>query len=233
MSLIIANWKMNFTLQEAEDLCAKLIDAKTLIISPPTPYLGYLANKFPSINFASGDISVHEGFGAYTGEYSGKILKSCGVRYVIIGHAERRGLFGEDDGIIKQKISNTLRAGLVPIICIGESLEVRKKGLHDKFIIEQLGQLPRLAGGSYIIAYEPLWSIGTGDNPSPQELKETFKVIKNYITKAGIVNNTQLVYGGSVAPNNIKHILDVENIDGALIGSASLSYENLKQIIQL
>jgi triosephosphate isomerase len=238
--LIIANWKMNFSLKEAISYCEELsqnIHNKGVIISPPAPYLAYLADKFSSINFCAQNISFFENNGSYTGEYSASIIKSCGVNYALIGHSERRKLFSETDTIIAKKIENSINAGITPIICIGESIEQRRNGTYKEFILSQLHNSLQIKSipiyQKLIIAYEPISSIGTGIIPTNDELIQTFEIINSFIKQSAVANKVLLVYGGSVNLDNVTQIVSLKDIDGVLIGNASFNYKNLSKILKM
>lgn len=251
--LIISNWKMNMSLNSAIDFCETIIntafaDDSNLIICPPAPYLAFLSSKFSSLVFAAQNISSISEYGPYTGEYNATILKSCKVNYSLIGHSERRTLFGETNEIVAQKLHSSLIAEVIPIICIGETLEAKNTNQHEKFLSNQLNiildvikkhleqsEQPKIT--DIIIAYEPIWAIGSGIIPNQNHFKESFDMIKSYITKideiykkSRVAKNIKLVYGGSVSLNNIKQIIDA-GADGCLIGKASLDCKNLIEIL--
>ena len=180
--LIIANWKMNITFEESIKFCTDLVFmtyTNSLIVCPPSPYLAYLSDRFKSIEFSAQDVSSIESYGAYTGEYSSFILKQCSIHYSLIGHSERRNLFGESNDIIRQKVTNCVKAGVTPIVCVGEPWATRLNGSYKEFILQQLMEsLPNNQEFSnLIIGYEPIWSIGTGLIPSNEELIEIFEII--------------------------------------------------------
>ncbi len=242
--LIIANWKMNVTLQESEDLC-NILAAKSpvpnLLISPPVPYLAYLASKFQMLSFVAPNVSLLPGKGSYSGEYSATIIKSCAVSYALIGHSERRAL-GESNAVIAQKVANCCDAGVTPILCIGESLEVREQGMQFEFLKQQLKEsLPASfrAQSELIVAYEPVWSIGTGIVATPEVLAQTLNMISSYLEERVVAKTLRLVYGGSVNLSNISEILRMQfgkhktKIDGCLIGTASLDSQALSQMLQI
>lgn len=250
--LIISNWKMNMSLNSAIDFCetienAKLANIHDLIICPPAPYLALLSSKFPSLTFAAQNISSIAPYGAYTGEHNAAILKSCKVHYSLIGHSERRTLFGETDEIVAQKLRCSLEGEITPIICIGEPLEAKNTNQYSNFLQNQLDVILDIIAkhatstqpsiSDLIIAYEPIWAIGSGIIPTQNHLKESFDIIKSYIAKideiyekSRVAKNIKLVYGGSVSLDNIKQILDA-GADGCLIGKASLDCKNLIEIL--
>ncbi|MFK8040364.1 MAG: triose-phosphate isomerase [Rickettsiaceae bacterium] len=237
MSLIIANWKMNFTLKNAIDFCQKIIKDRMLItdnllIAAPTLYLTYLSHAFPAITFCAQDVSSIENYGSYTGECSANMLFNSDIKYAIIGHSERRLNFKESNELIQKKSYNCIKAGIVPIICIGENIDIRNKNQHKEFIkkqcIESIGYNNM---SKIIIAYEPVWSIGTGDLPKVEYIAEIFDLIDSLKNCGDIKCNISLVYGGSVNASNISSILRIDKISGILLGKASIDYEQFTQII--
>lgn len=227
--VVIANWKMNFSLNEAINFCNILTNPykDTLIIAAPTLYLSYLSQNFPDIAFASQDVSSESAYyGAYTGEISAKMLSDIGIRYSIIGHSERRINKLETSEIVKRKATNCIKNNITPIICIGETQEARSNNSHLKYIknqiIESIPDSP-----SFILAYEPIWAIGSGNMPNISELMEVFSFIENIIAK-----DITLVYGGSVNLRTIDLVKPVSQIHGILLGKASLDVVELEQIIE-
>lgn len=232
-SFIIANWKMNLTLKEATSFCTSLSKKcckNLLIIAPPTPYLAYLSNEFKNLVFCSQNVSHIVGVGAYTGEYSSLIIKSCNINYTIIGHNERKRFFKENNKIMKEKIKNCLESNITPIICIGES-SLTNSVKYEDYIIKQLEFLIPDTDKTLIIAYEPTCSIGTGFTLPKKRLQEIINLIKIFLKKTKVANNTHLVYGGSINMKNIKKILNLQNIDGVIIGNASLNLENFIEMM--
>lgn len=224
---VIANWKMHFSLKEAVEFCATLDliresheaheilrsspkGGSNIIIAASTPYLAHLSYLFPHIAFAAQDVSVHESCGAHTGEASSSQLVSCGVSYCIIGHPERRRDFGESDEIVKRKADSCIKAGLVPIICLGDDISLAKEFKEG-----------------CMIAYEPKESIGTGVIPDSKKLEEVFGELKSMVAKS-----VNLVYGGSVNSSNLSAIKSACNIDSILLGGAALRAESLKEILK-
>lgn len=226
--LIIANWKMNLTFNEAIFLATSLTEqsfSRQLIIAPPAPYIGYLKAHFEQIDFCAQDVSSKNEFGSYTGENTAKFFKSCGVNYAIIGHSERRNLCKEDDDIVRVKAQNCLDNDITPIICIGEPLEIRQNKSYPEFLLNQLKQSAPQTDKEIIIAYEPLWSIGTGVVPTIEEISEVFALIR------GLEKKIKLVYGGSVNSKNCEELLKISGISGLLVGGASLNKEELFKIL--
>lgn len=228
MKLIIANLKMNLTLDKILDY-KKIINEKQegLIIAPPYIYLDIMKSQ----NY---DIASQDGYyvdnGAYTGEVSFNQLKSMGVNYSIIGHSERRQKFNETNNIVKEKYLSSLRNGITPIVCVGETKEERLSNKTFDIIEEEIKVLMDSKTESIIIAYEPIWAIGTGLTPTLEEIESVHKFIKDLITKYNL--NSKILYGGSVNLNNIKEFSKSEHIDGFLIGSASLDPDNLLNMIK-
>ncbi|GAB4166172.1 MAG: hypothetical protein Tsb006_5600 [Rickettsiaceae bacterium] len=200
------------------------------LLAPPTPYLAYFATLIKKAAICAQDVSVVKGFGAFTGENSAELIKSCGVDYAIIGHSERRTTMLETNVVIKKKIENCINAGITPIVCIGETMEARRNNSFKEFLLEQIQFIPENAH-NLILAYEPIWSIGTGIAPRPEEIYEIVELIKNSKHVSLVAKNAQLVYGGSVSSKNFTEITKIKGIGGVLIGSASLNREELQLIV--
>ncbi len=234
-SLIAGNWKMNKTPYQAQMLARQidsiqLDDAVEALICVP-------AIDLQAVNEVLDDSQLHlgaqnmyyEDHGAFTGEISASMLKDLQVEYVILGHSERRGIFGETDEMIQKKVEAALKAGIRPILCVGETLEEREAGKQEEKVQGQL--LSALQGlrpkdlESLVIAYEPIWAIGTGKSASEEDAQEMANFIRQQVSSmlskaAG--DAVRILYGGSVKPENIKAIMEQEDIDGALVGGASL-----------
>lgn len=227
---IIANWKMNFSLAQTINLCNKITKSNNefLVVAAPFPYLAYLTERFPNLNFAAQNVNdLSDNYGSFTGEVSAEMLASCGVKYCIIGHSERRQYNNENNTTTKRKAEHCIKHDIVPIVCVGETATERRLKTHINFIKNQLLEcLPD--SPSFILAYEPIWSIGTGNIPSNQQLEEVFSLLENTIAKP-----LALVYGGSVNVDNISNIAKVISIDGLLLGKASLDISQLEKIIQI
>ena len=232
--LIIANWKMNFTLNQAIEACIKLsknLSKNELIICAPAPYLAYLAARFEAINFGAQNVSNINNYSAFTGEYCASMLKSAKIDYALLGHSERRIHFNETPALILQKAVACLNAEIIPIICVGESLECRQTSNYQEFILEQLtASIPKM-NTEMIIAYEPIWSIGTGVIPTHEQLVEIFDIIATFLKQSLVANKVRLVYGGSVSSNNIREILELPHVSGALLGKASLYSSQMLEIL--
>jgi triosephosphate isomerase len=226
---VIANWKMNFSLEKAIHFCKNIEDKNcdSLIIAAPILYLAYLRTNFSNLTFAAQDVSaISESYGSFTGEVSAKMLSDLGIKYCIVGHSERRKYNHENDLSTKTKAELCIKHNIVPIICIGEEQKVRDNNQHIEYIKNQLLEsLPK--SNDFILAYEPLWSIGTGNIPSNAQLEEVFSLFENIIAKP-----LALVYGGSINSDNAGEIAKVSNINGLLVGKSSLSVEELQKIIK-
>ena len=223
---------MNLTFDEAKSYIEKLnaIECKknTLIVCPSYPYLSYFDGK----NYSLGSQNVaSERMGAFTGEVSIEQLTSLGIHYVIIGHSERRIFLKEDSNLIRKKLSLCFDYGVTPILCIGERLEEKEK--RSEVLKEQIDSvLQDLKLKDIVIAYEPVWSIGTGSTPTNEEIKDILHWMKEYMSNHYLIE-CKAVYGGSVNRENIEFLNQIEEIDGYLIGKASLKIEELKKIVEV
>lgn len=233
--LIILNWKMNLLFDRALTLARQIESLKNLahiVIAPPTPYLSYLAQELPEIDYAAQDISIYNEQGAYTGEYSAQIIHSCGINYTIIGHSERRNLLSETNESLRKKFDNAVKYNLTPILCIGETIAAKQNNRTEDYLTSQLQVIPSDYHGKIIIAYEPLWSIGSGLIPTVTELSKIIQFLKSHKNLSSVANNLRIVYGGSVNSSNAKEILQIRGIDGLMIGSAALKFEEIKLILE-
>ena len=242
--VIAGNWKMNKDVFETAELIESLkksiVNAKAdVIICPPYTSLVIAQQllKGSSIKLGAQDVSVHDD-GAYTGEVSLKMLKSAGCEYVIVGHSERRQYFHESNELINQKAKKVLAGGLKSIICVGETLEERENQITDKVITAQIkGVLAGLSTAdldNVIVAYEPVWAIGTGKNATPQQAEEVHQLIRKLVSQLYSWNVAEKLitqYGGSVKPDNAKELLGQADIDGALVGGACLKADSFSAII--
>ncbi|SEE13770.1 triosephosphate isomerase [Rhizobiales bacterium GAS191] len=234
-SLIVGNWKMNglrHAVAEIEAIAhgydARLRRACELIICPPATLIHLAASAALGTRIGVGAQDCHiEASGAFTGEISAEMLADCGASTVIVGHSERRSYFAETDGDVKSKAQAALRAGLMSIICVGETNSDREAGRTLAVIKRQLsGSVPHEAGStSIVIAYEPVWAIGTGLTPTLADIAEVHRFIHRdlaTILGAERAGSVRILYGGSVKPSNAREILAVEHVGGALVGGASL-----------
>lgn len=241
MKRVYANWKLNLPLPEAVEYAKALFNATqeearyTEIVvfvshSQIFPVSALLQNTF--IQVGAQDCSQFDK-GAYTGEVSARMCSAAGAAFVLLGHSERRRLFGEKEDLLRLKMERALEAGLQPVLCVGETLEERKAGLVETIIQNQLSILPQSSIGarSWIVAYEPVWAIGTGINASEEQIEAVHHFIKDRITQ--VSGNTPIVlYGGSVSPENRTAILALDSVDGVLVGGASLQLETFLPIVQ-
>ncbi len=244
--IIAGNWKMNKDILETQELITKIstgIKSKQIncgvIICPPFTSL-YEANcLIEGTVIKLGAQNMHqEDSGAFTGEISAQMLKSVGCEYVILGHSERRTLFGETNELINKKLLKALSAGLKPIFCIGETLEEREKGITKNVIETQLNEgltdIDASGISKMIIAYEPVWAIGTGKTASPEQAQEVHSFIRSFISSKyseSAAENIVIQYGGSVKPENAAELLAKPDIDGALVGGACLKADSFLNII--
>ena len=238
--LIVANWKMNFFYKQAYNFCKKIISKKkqiknNFIICPPSSLIFRLSNKFRQINFGAQDCSAVNEFGAYTGDINSKMLKDINCKYTLIGHSERRELYKEDESLISLKILSALKSNIKPILCVGENLNQKRRGDTKKILKYQLNKvlLKKKEFKKVIIAYEPVWAIGTGKTPSVEDISNTILYIKNVLAKkSSIYKNVLVLYGGSVNTNNSKLFLNNINIDGLLVGGASLIFNSFFSMLK-
>ncbi len=239
--LIVANWKMNGSLDKITgDLSFYSNNSSTnnssVILAIPSIYLGQaqqLLEKYKAnFSLASQNISQFASPGAYTGEISGAMLKEFDVKYTLIGHSERRMYFNESGSILQNKIENALSNQIMPIFCIGEDRNIRNKGSYKDFIVQQLELLLQVKADiiELVIAYEPIWSIGTGMVPTSNEISEIINLIHAFVQSYLPHAKITALYGGSVSGNNARDILNLERIGGVLVGGASLKTEEFVNI---
>lgn len=235
--LLVFNWKMNpATLKEALSL-AKISDHKNVVVDPPFIFLEEMEKMLKKADLGAQDLFWENppvGKGAFTGEVSAKELKNIGVKYVIIGHSERRQKLGETDEIIAKKMKAAVEGGLIPILCIGETKQEKEAGKKEKILKNQLEAdllliIKRRAKNALFIAYEPIWAIGTGKPEPPESALETIKYVKSLVV--GRWSSVKVLYGGSVNSQNLGDYIKYKEIDGALVGGASLKKEEIKKII--
>lgn len=237
--IIAGNWKMNMTASETKKLTEELNSAKvcgqqTVIICPPYTSLATANDLLAGSAIRLGAQNCHFApKGAFTGEISIPMLKECGCEYVIIGHSERRQLFGESNAFINQKLMALLEGELSPILCIGETLDERQNGKTKAVLETQLAQCLKdvAEAKSIIIAYEPVWAIGTGISASTEQITETHSFIHSWLKNKFSNVVVPILYGGSVNDKNAGEILAIPHVDGALIGGASLVAEKFASII--
>ena len=243
--VIAGNWKMNMLPDEAMkyvDTFSKLVkDTKNeVILCVPYTDLFYVLMATQDTNIKVGAQNMHFAEkGAYTGEVSGKMLKAIGVEYVIIGHSERRQYFAETDETVNKKIKAAFENNLKPIVCVGETLEQREQGLTEKIITDQtrlaLNGLDKDQVKNVIIAYEPIWAIGTGKTATSEDANNSIKAIRCEVQKIygnDVAENIIIQYGGSVKSTNAKELFETSDIDGGLVGGASLIPEEFAKIVE-
>ena len=244
---IAGNWKLNpvdtgKTLELSRQLRARLAPytKAKIAVCPPFVNIAAVADIFKETRVEIGGQNLYcEDSGAYTGEISAPMLKSVGCTYVIIGHSERRQYFGETDESVNNKIKAALKHDLTPIFCIGETLEERDKGILKDVIREQVSVALRGMDeeilGNLVIAYEPVWAIGTGRTATPEQAQEMHQFIRNLLTESisdAFAATTMILYGGSVKPDNSAELLSQPDIDGALVGGASLDADSFAAIVK-
>jgi triosephosphate isomerase len=211
-----------------------------IAVCPPAVYLGELGKALHATNIGLGAQNVNsKSEGAYTGEISCSMLKDVGCRYVILGHSERRAIYGETDSMVNEKLHAVLAAGLTPIVCVGETLEQREAGQTQQVVRSQcIGSLAGLTEDQMlktVLAYEPVWAIGTGKTASPAQAEEVHKDIRSLLETQFSASTAQkiiVLYGGSVKADNAQELLSEPNIDGALVGGASLKQDSFEGIIK-
>ena len=242
--IIAGNWKMNMTPAEAERLVAELIplvkDAKCdVVVCPPYIDLAIVGKLLVGTNIKLGAQNIHWApKGAFTGEVSADMLLAMGVTYAIVGHSERRQYFGETDETVNKRAKAALEANITPIICVGETLEQRESGVTDAIVSKQT--VAALAGFSAedvvksVIAYEPIWAIGTGKTATSEDANTTIKVIRDAIAGVygqKVADEVRIQYGGSMNAKNATELMAMPEIDGGLIGGASLKSEDFSKVV--
>lgn len=242
--VIAGNWKMNMLPNEAiafiEQITPMVKDTENeVILCVPYIDLFYSLLSAQKTNIKIGAQNMHwEEKGAYTGEVSGQMLKSIGVEYVIIGHSERRQYFAETDETVNKKVKAALSNGLKPIICVGETLEQREQGKAEEIITKQtmlaLEGLAKEQMENVVLAYEPIWAIGTGKTATSEDANNSIKSIRNKVAELygqEVAKKITILYGGSVKADNAKELFSTTDIDGGLVGGASLKVEEFSKIV--
>jgi triosephosphate isomerase len=257
--LIAGNWKMHMTHLDAIGLVQKLafslkekeLEAAEVVVLPPFTALRSVQTLVTGdklgVGYGAQDLSTHDS-GAYTGEISGAMLAALACQYVVVGHSERRQHHAESDDVVAAKAQAAYRHGIVPIVCVGEGLEVRKAGEHvrhcttqldaslDGLTAEQMGGRGGGAGGAIVIAYEPVWAIGTGEVATPEDAQEVCGALRSRLAErhgADTADVVRILYGGSVKASNTSGILAGPDVDGALVGGASLDADEFAQICRI
>ena len=239
--LIAGNWKMNGSLQANEALVRAVLPGLptascAVAMCAPAPYLAQLREllRGSGVDGGAQDVSAHEA-GAYTGEVSAAMLRDLGVRYCIVGHSERRQYHGESDADVAQKVRLVLAAGITPIVCVGESLAERDAGVTEEVVRRQLATVIHVNGhciSEVVVAYEPVWAIGTGRTATPQQAQQVHAVLRAQLKAATTqAARVRILYGGSMNAGNAAQLLAEPDIDGGLIGGASLKPADFLAII--
>lgn len=245
--LIAGNWKMNTTLETGSQLAQGLADQVRgralpvdVLVCPPFPYLHAIKQVVANSGIAVGAQNCYfEAPGAFTGEIAPEMLRDVGCDYVILGHSERRHILKECDGMINRKTRAALAKGLQVVLCVGELLEEREAGRTETVLDQQMtGGLADISAddlANIVIAYEPVWAIGTGKTATPAQAEEAHAYLRNWLTtryNESAAARMRILYGGSVKPSNAKELLGQENVDGALVGGASLTVKDFGPIIE-
>ena len=248
-NIVAGNWKMNMTFEQGQILTSEVInmvrdeaDKRTeVVLCTPFIHLQSMGKLLSGSNqLLLGAQNVHqEASGAYTGEISASMLKSVGTRYVIIGHSERREYFGEDDALLARKVDAVLAAGMTPLFCCGESLDIRQAGGQNDYVSQQISNslfhLDAESMRKVVIAYEPIWAIGTGMTASAEQAQEMHANLRSHLaSKYGkeLADDISILYGGSVKPDNAAEIFAGADVDGGLIGGASLKSRDFTDIVK-
>ncbi len=240
--LVAGNWKMHASKQMTASLAAEIAEGASdmqeveILICPPYPYLALAVDIANGISVGAQDICDQVESGAYTGEVNGAMLSDIGCSHVLVGHSERREYYGDTDDLVAQKFIAAQAAGLVPVLCIGELLEERDAGETEAVLERQLNAVISAAGvealANAVVAYEPVWAIGTGKTASPEQAQEVHAFIRARIASkdATIAAELRILYGGSVKPGNADELFSCEDVDGGLIGGAALKSEDFLAI---
>ncbi len=244
--IVAGNWKMNKTLPEAKELIDQLLQVVKpenqveVIIAPSFVNLPMAVEKTKQSDIRISAQNMHfEDSGAFTGEVSADMLQAIGVNTVILGHSERRAYFNETDEVLQKKAQKAYEKGMTNIFCVGEQLADRQAGKHFEVVKDQLQnalfELPMQAYKNIVIAYEPVWAIGTGETASPEQAQEMHQFIRSVLAKKygqDLANHVRILYGGSVKPGNAKEIFSKPDVDGGLIGGASLKANDFNAIVE-
>ncbi len=242
--IVAGNWKMNGSIASVDALIQGLVSSEDLecelLVCPPTVFLSQVRDRLIAkkrgsvIVLGAQDVSQHEA-GAHTGEVSADMLSECGCRYTLIGHSERRQFHAESDINVAAKVERSLTAGIRPIVCVGETLEERQNGYTLSVVERQLDAVGEMISaedwGRFDVAYEPVWAIGNGESASPEQAQEVHEALRSALQKNGDQNGTtRILYGGSVNQDNADALFEMADIDGALVGGASLVAESFLSI---
>ncbi|KFN49757.1 triose-phosphate isomerase [Arenimonas composti] len=241
--IVAGNWKLNGDRAFARSLLDAVAAGERaagvdVVILPPVPYIGELADHYGAhgLHFGAQDLDLND-HGAYTGEVSGRMLRDVGCRYVLVGHSERREYHEEDSQLVAEKFVAARKAGLVPILCVGETLNQREAGQTEWCLSKQLAPVFELAGAAgldgAVLAYEPVWAIGTGRTATPAQAQEVHAFLRGEVRAldARIAGSLPILYGGSVKPANAAELFAQPDVDGGLIGGASLVAQDFLAIV--
>lgn len=241
--LVVGNWKMQGSLEANSLLLNGLVrgladtGSVEIVVCPPFPYLAQICDQLAATPISWGVQNVSEhAKGAYTGEVSCAMLRDFGCRYVIVGHSERRALYGETDALVAAKAAAVIAVGMTPIVCVGETLAEREAGVTDEVVARQLDAVTSRIGAAgvaaAVIAYEPVWAIGTGKTATPEQAQAVHAAIRARIAMVDVptAQAVRVLYGGSVKPQNARELFGQADIDGGLIGGASLLAEDFLAI---
>jgi len=244
-TIVAGNWKMNASKEAVNTLVMGILAGMDsvnteVVVCPPYPYLSQVEALMAHSQLKLGAQSLNiNTSGAFTGEVSAQMIKDFGAEYVIVGHSERRSLYGEENNLVAKKVKAALDNDLIPIFCVGETLEQRETGKTEVVVGEQLSAVIELLGIDaflgIVVAYEPVWAIGTGVTATPEQAQTVHAFIRQLLAKHddGIADMTTVLYGGSMNANNASDLLACEDIDGGLIGGASLKVEDFLQICKV
>ncbi|MDA8981648.1 triose-phosphate isomerase [Candidatus Thioglobus sp.] len=241
-TIIAGNWKMNASKASVKSLIGGILSGmegvnSEVLVCVPFPYMSQVESLIEGSNLKLGAQNINiNASGAFTGEVSADMIKDFGAKHVIVGHSERRNLYGETSSVVAEKMKAALGAGLAPLLCVGESLEQREAGKTETVVAEQINAVIELVGiesfDSIIIAYEPVWAIGTGMTATPEQAQAVHFFIRNLLGESSenIAQKTPILYGGSMNAGNAVELISCPDIDGGLIGGAALKAEDFLQI---
>ena len=241
-TIVAGNWKMNASKDSVESLVTDILSGASdvsaeIIVCAPFPYLSQVEVLIEGSNLMLGAQNLNvNALGAFTGEVSAEMIKDFGANHVIVGHSERRSLYGETSEIVAEKTKAAIDSGLTPILCLGESLDQRESGKTESVVSEQLNKVIKMVGieafNNIIVAYEPVWAIGTGMTATPEQAQAVHKFIRDLLASSSqdIAHKTAILYGGSMNAGNAVELISCADIDGGLIGGAALKAEDFLQI---
>ena len=241
-TIVAGNWKMNASKDSVESLVTDILSGASdvsaeIIVCAPFPYLSQVEALIEGSNLMLGAQNLNvNASGAFTGEVSAEMIKDFGANHVIVGHSERRSLYGETSEIVAEKTKAAIDSGLTPILCLGESLDQRESGKTESVVSEQLNKVIKMVGieafNNIIVAYEPVWAIGTGMTATPEQAQAVHKFIRDLLASSSqdIADKTAILYGGSMNAGNAVELISCADIDGGLIGGAALKAEDFLQI---